>query len=92
MSEVNEEMFWLFESSYIYAHALLKSEQWFSIYKKPKIYFVYEQAKRSRAFFGKVFLSKKFERGIKNRTKTNIIFTPSEKQRGIKGYRKIEAL
>ena len=27
----------LFESAYIYTHALLKSKQWISIYKKPYI-------------------------------------------------------
>ena len=40
--QVNEESFGylyclkaIFESAYMYAHALLKSNQWISIYKKP---------------------------------------------------------
>ena len=65
----------LFEYAYIYTHALLKSKHWF-FYKKPNILFEYG---RARNIFVKVFQSKKL-RGM-NRTKTNIIFTQSERSK-----------
>ena len=60
----------LFESVHFYTHALLKSKQWISIYKKSYIKFQQEGVKQARKIFGKVLQSKRL-RGTKKRRKKN---------------------